>query len=54
MKELNELVSAAAAEDGVVSATPNVIIAEHRFETWIDKLVIHRAAHPRTSSTTKV
>lgn len=50
MKELNELTSRTAAEDGVASATPNVIIAEHRFETWIDKMVIHRAAHPKGAS----
>jgi DNA-binding Lrp family transcriptional regulator len=44
MKELNDLTSKVAGEEGVASAFPNVVIAEHRFDTWIEKRVAQRAA----------
>lgn len=51
MKELNELVALAGAEDRVESASPNLVIAEYRFDTWMEKRVAERASsHSRTSS----
>lgn len=42
MKELGGLVEAFSAEEGVEMVTPNVIISEHRFPTWVDKIVDRR------------
>jgi DNA-binding Lrp family transcriptional regulator len=51
MKELGELTALAGKEEGVESASPNVIISEHRFDTWIEKMVADRASfRPRASS----
>jgi DNA-binding Lrp family transcriptional regulator len=50
MRELNELTARAATEEGVASASPNVVISEHRFDTWIEKLVAQRASSRSPSS----
>ncbi len=51
MKELNDLVALAGAEEGVGSVSPNLVIAEYRFDTWIEKMVAERAtSRSRTSS----
>jgi len=44
MKDLSALVGQVAAEEGVASVQPNVVISEDRYDTWIDKLVERRAA----------
>lgn len=52
MRELNELTALAGTEEGVASSVPNLIISEHRFDTWIDKMVAERASlRSRPSST---
>ncbi|MBI0584556.1 MAG: AsnC family transcriptional regulator [Methanomassiliicoccus sp.] len=50
MRELGQLVALAEAGAGVEAASPNIIISESRFDTWIDKLVEERAKGRRPAS----
>lgn len=51
LKGLGELVSSCEGVEGVEAVSPNVIISEARFETWIDKMVTERARTRRPAST---
>lgn len=51
LRDLGELVTGSEGVKGVEAVSPNIIISEARFETWIDKLVIERARTRRPVST---
>jgi DNA-binding Lrp family transcriptional regulator len=50
MRELSQLVALAEGESGVEAVSPNIVITESRFDTWIDKLVARRAGGGRPAS----
>jgi len=43
LRELGDLVSSSEKVEGVEAVSPNIIISEARFDTWIDKMVMERA-----------
>ncbi len=44
LKGIDEITGIVRDEGGVDSVFPDIIISEHRFDTWVDRLVAERAA----------